>query len=249
MASFFERYQGGEHEQVWAELLALGDQVRAEPLYSDARAVARETMRRVRRNIEALIPRLESIGYKFGYDWLQEHDQNFAKGQPPVFAAPNPNAQEHIAELERLVGVLPLSLHAWYGAVGAVNFVGAAPEYWQVNAQADPLYIYPIQAALEEYTDWRESRREAEDEMDVRPNRVPIAPDYLHKYNISGGMWYNIVLPNAAVDAQLADEWHHTTFVNYLRICFRWAGLPGLERVPKPPTKELAYLTKDLLPI
>src|SRR5436309_3059403 len=54
MVGFLERYRGGEHEAVWAELLALGEQVRSEPLYSEARAVAGETMTRGRRNLELL---------------------------------------------------------------------------------------------------------------------------------------------------------------------------------------------------
>jgi hypothetical protein len=72
--SYLERYLAGEHEQVWAELQALGAAVREEPLSSDALAVARETMRRVRENLELLIPRLVKVGYQFGYGW----------GQPPV---------------------------------------------------------------------------------------------------------------------------------------------------------------------
>jgi hypothetical protein len=54
---YLERYLVGEHEQVWAELVALGEAVRDEPVYSDALVVARETMRRARWNIETLIPR------------------------------------------------------------------------------------------------------------------------------------------------------------------------------------------------
>ncbi|HEV8191173.1 MAG TPA: hypothetical protein VGP82_06775 [Ktedonobacterales bacterium] len=64
----------GEHEQVWAELLALAAQVRAEAVYADALGVARETIRRARYTIETLIPRLEAIGYRFGYDWLAEDE-------------------------------------------------------------------------------------------------------------------------------------------------------------------------------
>jgi hypothetical protein len=56
---------------VWAELLALGTAVREKPLYADALAVARETMRRARHNIEVLIPRLVAVGYQFGYGWVQ----------------------------------------------------------------------------------------------------------------------------------------------------------------------------------
>jgi hypothetical protein len=71
MTSFLERYELGEHEQVWDDLVALGAAVREEPMYSDALAVAHETMRRVRHNFEMLIPRLVAIGYQFGYGWVQ----------------------------------------------------------------------------------------------------------------------------------------------------------------------------------
>ncbi len=73
MSSFLERYERGEHEQVWEELLALGAAVREELLYADALAVARETMRRARHNIEVLIPRLVRVGYQFGYGWVQPY--------------------------------------------------------------------------------------------------------------------------------------------------------------------------------
>jgi hypothetical protein len=63
--SFYDRYQSGEHQQVWSQLVALGDAVRQEPVYSDARAVASETMRRARENIQTLIGRLHHIGYSF----------------------------------------------------------------------------------------------------------------------------------------------------------------------------------------
>lgn len=67
---YLERYLAGEREGVWDELCALGPAVFGEPLYTDAVAVARELMRRVRHNIEHLIPRLIEIGYVFGYDHL-----------------------------------------------------------------------------------------------------------------------------------------------------------------------------------
>jgi hypothetical protein len=67
--SFLWRYLARECEQVWADMQALGPAVGVEPLYSDALAMARETMRRVRHNIETLIPRLTAASYAFGYDW------------------------------------------------------------------------------------------------------------------------------------------------------------------------------------
>lgn len=63
--TYLERYLKGEHEAVWNELIALGEAVRHEPVYSDAKAVAAETMQRSRRNIEKIYERLKSIGYQF----------------------------------------------------------------------------------------------------------------------------------------------------------------------------------------
>src|SRR5690349_18970596 len=65
MASFIERYQAGEREQVWADLNSLGQRVREKTYVDDAYAVAKETMRRARGNVETLIVRLEKLGYQF----------------------------------------------------------------------------------------------------------------------------------------------------------------------------------------
>ena len=65
MATFLKRYQSGEYEQVWAELLARGSSIRNESLLEDALAVAQETMAKARTNIDWLIERLQAIGYEF----------------------------------------------------------------------------------------------------------------------------------------------------------------------------------------
>jgi hypothetical protein len=68
--AYLDRYLAGECEPVWDELFTLGPAVFDEPLYDDVIAVVRETMRRVRANIEQLILRLDRIGFIFGYDHL-----------------------------------------------------------------------------------------------------------------------------------------------------------------------------------
>ena len=65
VSNYYDRYQRGERIEVWSDLIALGDAVRQEPVYSDAVAVARETMTRARENVETLITRLDGIGYEF----------------------------------------------------------------------------------------------------------------------------------------------------------------------------------------
>jgi hypothetical protein len=251
MATFLERYEAGEYEQVWDELMALGGRVRDEATYLDGLSVARETMRRARHNIETLIPRLEAVGYHLGYDWLAEDERSFALGQPPAFAPPRSDALARLVELEADAGPLPLSLRAWYETVGAVNLVGTAPQGWRLDERADPLYVYPIEDALAEYAEWNAAHTtwELDKSYDPGPFRVPIAPDYYTKHRISGGMWYHVVLPNAAVDTVLQAERHAARFVSYLRLSFRWAGLPGLARGSDAPASELAFLTRDLLPL
>ena len=52
MGSFVRRYERGEHEQVWNDLLAMGDRVREPRVLDDAMAVAREFARRAWHNTE-----------------------------------------------------------------------------------------------------------------------------------------------------------------------------------------------------
>jgi hypothetical protein len=59
------RYLAGAHEEVWAELNALGAGVRDKRYLADATAVARETMRRARHNVEEIVRRLDTLGYTF----------------------------------------------------------------------------------------------------------------------------------------------------------------------------------------
>jgi len=218
----FERYQRGDRAAVWAELVAMGPNVRRSDVLSDAVAVARETMRRARANLETIHARLLSSGYVF---------------EKPESALTRPAADvlERIAEVEAEVGPLPLSLCAWYEVVGSVNFIGTHPE-WDEDEYSDPLYVQPPEYDDEEW---------ARGEYFVR-----IAPDYYHKADVSGGEAYSIVLPDAAADSPLKYEWHGTTFVDYLRICFRWGGFPGfgLGGNTEPP-EEVAALKAGLLDV
>jgi hypothetical protein len=76
-----------------------------------------------------------------------------------------------------------------------------------------------------------------------------IAVDYELKYDVNGSGAYEMEVPNAAADGMLLGEWHQTTFVNYLRICLHYGGLPGLQYISHLIPDELAYLRKNQLPI
>ena len=62
---FHERYVSSDFVRVWADLYALADELRYDPVAIDALAVAYETMHRAEKSIEILGTRLEAIGYEF----------------------------------------------------------------------------------------------------------------------------------------------------------------------------------------
>jgi hypothetical protein len=202
-------------------------------------------MLRVRKNAERIISRLQRIKYDF--------DSSITSGgsQPPTEDIP-----AKIAELEAQAGLLPLSLRAWYEVGGSIDLCGFNARWPSIYT--DPLVIDPIEAAFEVIHEWQEDI--ADGIGDVGPFCIPVGPEYVHKGGFSGGAPYQIEMPCTAADAMLMYEWHDTTFVQYLRECFRWGGFPGFD-ISHPmnpqhlnadavmPPEHFALLTADLLPI
>ena len=60
---------------------------------------------------------------------------------------------------------------------------------------------------------------------------------------------YSVRIPNSAADASLEGEAHKITFVEYLRLSFRWGGFPGWEKYDDRPQKELDFLREGMLPL
>jgi hypothetical protein len=236
--NYLTRYKNGECEAVWSELEQLGDAVMDEPLRTEAQEVARETMSRVRRNIEKIVHRLEGLGYRFG---------NEASGPLPaedarVFMGAPANAPRLIDQLEEeLGGALPLSLRAFYEQVGSVSLIGSHellnPPYRGQQDLADPLVLFGIEDLIEQLDEIPSEEREDEAEL-------TIAPDDLTKANVSGGFYY-VCLPCAAADFAFS-HFRSGSFIDYLRLTFKWGGFPGWERCSNSPAEQIAILTEDL---
>ncbi|HEU5378534.1 MAG TPA: hypothetical protein VFV38_24190 [Ktedonobacteraceae bacterium] len=254
MATFYEGYQQGAYQEVYDELLKLGENVFLDTFYKDAQLVAHSLMQRVRYNIELIISRLSLLGYRFGEgiwdleDELDPEVKAMFERSMPVFKPPTSEDLLYLEKLEQLLGVLPLSLIYWYKEVGGVNLVGLFPSEEkhtftrQDGSYLDPLLIYPVEFVLEMLRDYK--RRNVWE----KDPKLPLSPDSLFKYNYSGSSPYAMEFPCKAFDTPLLDEKHNTTFINYLRICMRWGGFPGLEQNKTLSQDKIAFLTKDLLP-
>src|SRR5579884_1509399 len=151
MTNFYHVYQQGFHQEVCDELVALGEKVFMSPMYEDAQAVAQAVMQRVRYNIGLIVPRLHTLGYRFGEgmwgseDEVSPEERLMFEKDVPIFGVLTENTPIFIQKLEGLIGSLPLSLLHWYQEVGCVNFVGLFPSdekrvfHRQDGCDVDPL--------------------------------------------------------------------------------------------------------------
>jgi hypothetical protein len=178
--------------------------------------------------IRFLAKRLTELGYEF--DRPSE-----------VLPGPEEGTAAAIARIEREVGAVPLALRLFWHRIGSVNFCGRHPD-WQGYEYPDPLFVYPPSAAIGELDEFLADKEERP-QCDF-PYLVPIAPDALHKEDVSGGMWYNVSVPAVDDDPPLNDEPHHTTLVAYLELAVQWAGFPGLS--DGPGTWPIAELVRGI---
>jgi len=217
------RYRIGQHEQVWHELRQLGAGVREPEIREEVQLVCDEMAIRARHNIEVIVERLKSDGFRFH---TNDDDQTPVRPHIP----PGPNAAKHAEWLELHFGPLPLTLLSWIRLVGDVWLVGTHPE-WPTSAEADPLVIqvegsHDPESRIQDYfaNEW-EQWRDDETDSTRGPFILDLAPDNLHKANVSGGPPYGMLLPDACADGLFRAE-TGMPFVEYLNWVFRRAGFP-----------------------
>jgi hypothetical protein len=214
------RYERGEHDAVWKVLRqrgSLGDQARAE-----AQAVAKLTMRRVRQNAEMLTSRLAARGWR-------AHSGS-------LLVAPTDADTDAILTIVETTGApIPPSVHGFWTIVGGIDCVwdyrydSDAPDLG-VGVQMDemdPLCVYSASETATDLEAWTEMR------ADFPPDHAAslyLAPDYLHKANISGGDPCGFDPLFRGADPIFTDEEHELPFIDYLRLAFRWGGFPRIER-------------------
>ena len=262
--SFLNRYLAGEHEQVWADLVALGPDVRKPRYKAEALGVAHETMRRVDANVRTLVTRLQTLSYRFKTKgtWLDEIAARTESILKLPVAADSPYAgrlrestkrrreRRQPADYEIRAHIPPgpnagrhlKELEKLAGPVPLslrafyeiVGEVDLIGNHEAISPEADPLVVFPVEAMLQ-----------CGEEI-AEEGRIAIAPDRFQKADISGGAPYEIALPDARADAELLNEPHCPFFVDYLRLVFRHGGFPGYAGKDLDVPTEIAVLAKDL---
>lgn len=253
MESLLSRYLAGAYEQVWDELVSMGEDVRQEPGYTQARAVAQETARRVRSNCERLIPRMEQWGWQF----FDRHSEQRDPASPwqKVARLHAPASPVVLDEIERRAGPLPLVLRVFYEVVGGINFIGTPFKRpgWPRSEELDPLFIAPVELAVSE-----SARATPDESHDSMGHSLFVAPDFLMKYGIAGVGSLFIPTPSLAIDAPLifegqvltTEDGQPLTLVRYLRLALRGGGflVQLASSGAQIPPDDLDFLTADLLP-
>lgn len=245
--NWLDRYRDGQRGSVWHELRQLGGEVRESGLLQEAQLVCDEMARRARKNVEIIVERLFDQGYRF-------HSNDDAQTPATPYCPPTAAAGEHADWLEERFGPVPMTVLSWVRLVGDVWLVGTHPQ-WDTSAAADPLVIElegsrhpgePIRDYFEESLEaWREwGPRDPE----TRPFVLPVAPDRLHKDNVSGGPPYGIVLPDSCADGLFAGE-ATMPFVSYLNLVFRNGGFPWPTAPLEAQWRAKQALARDLLPL
>jgi hypothetical protein len=233
---FLERYLAGEHVSVWRELIELGDNVRNEPLRSEALRVCEEIVRRARFNLRTLHARLLDLGYEFA----EPHAALVDAG---------PNAAAEIEKAEQEWGAFPLIAQAWYRTFASVNFcqaerqrfAGAAallkpppgPDIFGLGSHSVLLFqsldrcredMQQSEAAREE--NLRYAKQQGWDEKDV-PESVVSCQFLSLGGDASNCELKEFELPCFGVDGVIFnDGGGDTYFVDELRSAFQWGGFP-----------------------
>jgi hypothetical protein len=243
--TLLKRYQSGEFEQVWRDIRS-HERIDGE-FRDEVTEVAEATMRRVAQNADIITERLRAVAW-----------QALAAEYQDLRTLPKSSDLAVFARIEEISGApVPPTLLAFWRVVGGINWV------WDYNASVaqpnlgldlppeehDVLCVDAPGVITYLFEEWTNEKERYEPDL-LHPFRLDLAPDYLHKANISGGGPYCIEVPFLGADPLVANERHGLPFLDYLRVAFRWAGFPGLDRhwQRRDVQNFVIRFGKDLLP-
>lgn len=243
--TLLKRYRAGEFDQVWREIRtypSIEGEFREEVM-----EIADATMQRVVQNADLVASRLQAIGWQV----LSSQDQSLR-------TPPKSSDEAVFSRIVEMSGApIPPTLLAFWRVVGGINWVwdyrseDRPPDlgFDLPSEEHDALCIEAPSIVTDLFDEWIYQKADTERDHEHQLSIV-LAPDYLHKANISGGSPYCVLVPFLGADPLFSDERHGLPFLDYLRLAFRWAGFPGLDRhSARSDVRDfIARFGKDLLP-
>jgi len=231
----------------WAVLVAQSHRLSDPGFRAEAFAFARQLCARARSNVERLVEDLSQAGYVFAFpDRAHVPDD----GRSP----------EWISEFERLGVHLPIFLQVWIAEVGSVNLMGSHSSWPESGYSGLPpskggvWYTDPLVLELDrehlrsEYEDWC-WRVNENGPAEAGPFQLEIAPDHIHKANVSGGLPYAIDTTSPSVDTLLLNARDCTSLFHHVHNAFVWGGFPGFAYIETQLPEPAASLCTNLLPL
>jgi hypothetical protein len=225
----------------WASFVAQDHRLVDPGFRAEALEAARVVMRRARENVETIVDRLHSRGYRFEFP-------DHAHRPPPA------EARSWAGELAARGVFLPVAFQAWIEEVGTVILMGTDPGWPKCGRSdrgaiwyADPLVVFgDFEYLVSEWEGWkfRVERSGLEYEGLFA---IPFAPDDLHKAGVSGGAHYSLLTDRPTVDGLVLNERHGFSFVTHLRHAFEWGGFPGFEDIEDRPVEFLRVMREGLV--
>ncbi|WPQ60133.1 hypothetical protein SIO70_17470 [Chitinophaga sancti] len=209
----------GEEEIVWKKIVELGDLVLTEPYLDDVLLVLEDCMERVLNNFIMIKKELEENGYIF--ENIEELN--------PDYCIIEPNQEKvDLLSLQKIFpeGFIPYSLLYFYKKIRTIDFRGYFSN-WENPYYLDAIYIYSLHGFL----DVNQYRGEFMVDEKTWGYEVLISPDEHVKENVSGGIGYGLELTKTPrIDTNIIDFTETISFIEYLRLCLKWAGLVGLDK-------------------
>jgi len=172
-------------------------------------------MRRVKENILILRSELPKLGYIFE----QERNKNILCD----------NSTEELCSFVSQFGFLSSSFIKFLEISEYVNLNGYFVKWKdEKKPHLDPLVVYPSDELLSYAKWWVKSDSTIFIDKEKKPY-VWFSQDEYTKDKVSGGGGYGVHLTSQnSIDSTLANYGIDISFIDYLRLCFKWAGFPNL---------------------
>lgn len=246
--SFLERYKQGEYKQVYQDIQDLGTDAFNEIHHGDVKAVLEETFTRVAFNLELIYTELKEFGYQF--------NSNISINSDKPFHTPLQDTEALLDKLRVGVaefGYVPLSLQYFYQLVGGVNFLWDPESPYQILwPLADPIQIDSLDTVVGTISQdwWKAYINDFYNDPATGAGFIEVAADKFFKDGVEGGPPYAVELTReVSVDGRFLKEEHHTSFINYLRICFENGGFSAIKEKPDSFEYYMSGIKDRLKPI